>query len=87
MTLQEQIDYIMESLERLAESLMIIQPNLQLRPSTVNVTLSLYQMLSKRKGKVIRFMFGASIRCPRPANSQAVKTRVENFQTLKWASM
>src|SRR5579859_2686765 len=62
MKLQEQIDYIMESLKRLAESLMIIQPNSKMRPTTVNVTLSPYQMLSKRKGKVIRFMFGASIR-------------------------
>src|SRR2546421_5166445 len=64
---------------------MTIQSNLDLCPSTVNVTLPPYQMLSKRKGKVVRFMMGALIRCLIQVNSQAVKSRVENFQTLRWA--
>ncbi|POG59433.1 hypothetical protein GLOIN_2v1722091 [Rhizophagus irregularis DAOM 181602=DAOM 197198] len=86
MTSEEQINYMIRSLELLAKSLMIIQPVQILRPSTVNVTFSPHQILSNRKGTVIRCMFGASIRCIPPVNDQAAKSRVENMAALKCAS-
>jgi hypothetical protein len=87
--LETQIDYLMRSLERLAESLKTIQSDQldqNLRPSTVNITYS--RKISKRKGMVVKFMMGASVRCEVPMNYewQLAKSRVQQMQTLNWAS-
>ncbi|GBC44441.2 uncharacterized protein OCT59_014494 [Rhizophagus irregularis] len=64
MKLKTQIDYLMRSLECLAESLITIQPNQNLRPSTVNITYS----RETQKGIAVKYMMGASVRCRVPMN-------------------
>ncbi|GBC50844.2 hypothetical protein GLOIN_2v1561966 [Rhizophagus irregularis DAOM 181602=DAOM 197198] len=83
MKLNEQIDYLMESLKRLAESLIIIQPKEQLRPSTVNVTYSVET--SRQEGIVVKYMMGASIRCKRSMNKKLAESRMKQMETLQWA--
>jgi hypothetical protein len=68
-----QIDYLMRSLERLAESLITIQPNQKLRPSTVNITFS--KEISKRKEIVVKSMMGASIHYKIPIKNLSSCTR------------
>jgi hypothetical protein len=80
-TVKQQVDYYKKSLETLANELIKMQPITKLRPTIVNVTLS--KETSKRKGKVVECMFGASIRCPVPMNVEAAKSRVETMETLK----
>src|SRR5256885_16244122 len=75
MTLEEQIEYLMESLEQFARFLMEIQPDLNLRPSTVNVTFS-----EEMPEQVIRCMFSASIRCPIPANKKSAESNMRTLQ-------
>ena len=76
--LEEQIEHLMKSLEQFARFLMKIQPDLNLRPSAVNVTFT--------KEMPIRCMFGASIRCPVPVNKESAESRVKNMRTLQLAS-
>ena len=79
--LEEQIKYLMKSLEQFARFLMEIQPDLNLRPSAVNVTFS-----EEMPEQVIRCMFGASIRCTVPVNKESAESRVKNIRTLQLAS-
>jgi hypothetical protein len=82
MKLKTQIDYLMRSLECLAESLITIQPNQNLRPSTVNITYS----RETQKGIAVKYMMGASVHCKVPMNYMVASLRVQNMQTLYRAS-
>src|SRR6185312_14192094 len=84
MTVEEQIKYLYESQERLAQSIMIVQPDPILRPATVNLTYS--NQVSKRKGEV-KFIMGSSIRCQPSVSviTEVVNTRMEKIQILRWA--
>src|SRR4051794_38090132 len=83
MTVEEQIEYLFESQKLLIESIMTIQLDINLRPSTVSLMYS--DQVSKQKGKDMKFMMGASIRCQPLVREKAIATRRENMQMLKWA--
>ena len=68
MTLEEQIEYLMESLEQFAQFLMRIQPDLNLCPSTVTVT-----FLKEMPEQVELCMFCASFCCPVLVNKESAE--------------
>src|SRR6185312_4361627 len=54
---QNQTTYLMKMLELLAEQIFKMEETVLARPSAVNLT------ISKRRGRVLKYLFGASIRC------------------------
>ncbi|PKK60513.1 hypothetical protein RhiirC2_761718 [Rhizophagus irregularis] len=66
-TLQSQIAYLEESLRRLALTIAAMQPNEDKRPTVINLTYIV------RKGKIVRYMFGASVRCGGKMNMQSTR--------------
>ncbi|CAG8499042.1 9469_t:CDS:2 [Paraglomus occultum] len=73
--------YLMKMLELLAEQIFKMEETVRARPSAVNLT------ISKRRGKILKYLFGASIRCGtgkgvESINKQIAETRVRPMTRL-----
>ena len=89
LTEEEKITYLSGNLNLLAENIKMMEPIEEYRPRTVNLTWA----YSREKEKIVRYMFGASIRCGQVPQSKMVQDnksareeRVKAMRILQWAS-
>jgi hypothetical protein len=87
LTDEEKITYLSERLNRLGEMIVMMEPKMEYRARTVNLTWE----YSRKEEKIVRYMFSASVRCGRTSKQmiqinaeRARNSRVNTMRVLQW---